>query len=332
MNINPGKTEFSQAEYAELRREVRAIIDAGTPQTAVSREAEVPSSSLSQFLSDSYPNETGKASIAGKLTRWLKARADAQALRSQIPEEPEFMPLQGADRVTKTLQYAYAAGEMVLIGGVPGTCKTWACRQFAHDTPRVWFTSMDPTTRGVPTMLLELLAAMGEPDKKGTPQALMRLICGIAEAGKGLIIVDEAQHLSDQAVDTLRAVNDRTRAQRGLGIGIAVLGNELAQSRVAATGSRPEFAQVSSRFARRVWLKAPDPRDAATLAQAWAHKNGEEISKDEIAFAQEIATRPGGLRNVEKVMRGALLAARGAEQNLTVEHLKGAWRALSDAR
>jgi len=329
MNVNPGKTAFSEAEHKGLRTEVRAIIDAGVTQASVAREAEVPSSTLSQYLGNTYPNETGKTEVATKLTRWLRARAEAAALKSQIPNEPSFLPLVGSERVLRTLQYAYATGEMVLIGGVPGTCKTWTCRQFTHDTPRVWFTSMDPTTRGVPTMLLELLSAMGQGEKKGTPQQLMRQICAITGVGKGLIIVDEAQELSDQALNTLRAINDRMRAVHSVGIGIAILGNELSQSRVAATGNKAEFAQVASRFSRRVWLDAPDPADAAALAHAWATQNGEELTRVEAGFCQDIAARPGGLRNIEKVMRAALLACRGADENLSIDHLKGAWSALS---
>lgn len=328
MNINPGKTEFSRAEHAELREEVRAIISQGVAQVVVSREADIPSSTLSQYLSDTYPNESGKAGIAAKLTKWMKAREDAAAIRNQMPEEPNYIPLKAAQKVTATLQFAWAAGEMVLVGGLPGTSKTSACRQFAHDTPRTWFTSMDPTTRGVPTMLLELLASMGVTEKKGTPQVLMREICSQAAVGKGLFIVDEAQHLSDQALEALRAINDRIRARNGQGIGIALLGNELAQSRVASTGGQAAFAQVASRFARRVWLKAPDPADAAALAEAWASHNGEVISKAEIAFCQDIASRAGGLRNIEKTMRSAILAARALGQPLTIEHLQSAYAAL----
>lgn len=329
MNINPGKTEFTDAEHAEVRQEVRAALAEGLSQAAISRESEVPQATLSQYLSDTYPNPKGKAEAAAKLTKWLNARREATSLRNQMPQEPNYLALKDSKRIIATLQFAWAAGEMVLIGGAPGTSKTSACSQFAHDTPRTWYTYMDPTTRGVPTMLLELLAAMGVTEKKGTPQVLMREICAQAAVGRGLFLVDDAQHLSEQALETLRAINDRIRKANGQGIGIALLGNELAQTRVASTGGQAAFAQVASRFAKRVWLKAPHPDDAAALAHAWASHNGEEIGLTEVKFCQDIASRPGGLRNIEKTMRSAILVARASEQPLTIDHLKGAYAALS---
>lgn len=329
MNINPGKTEFTADEHAALRAEIAAITQTGLIQAEIAREADVPASSLSQYLAGSYPNEKGRTDIAAKLTRWIVSRRTGDALRSQAPIEPAFCPLKASAKVTGALAYAHAYGEMVLVGGVPGTSKTWACRQFAHDNHRTWFTSMDATTRGVPTMLLELLDAMGTTEMKGTPRDLMKAVCAKAAIGPGLIIVDEAQHLSEQALEALRAINDKIRARNGAGIGIALLGNELAQSRVASTGGQAAFAQVSSRFAKRVWLNAPMPEDAAALAQAWATANREEITKAEISFCQDIASRPGGLRNIEKTMKAAILAARGAEQPLTIDHLRWAYSALS---
>lgn len=329
MNMNPGKMEFTKAEHDALRGDVRAVIEGGLSQATIGREAEIPSASLSQYLSDKYPNETGKAEIANKLHRWLAQRAAASEIRRQLPVSPAFIPLVAARKISNVLAIGREAGRMVLIGGVPGTSKTAACLQFQHDNPRTWFASMDPTTSGVPTMLLEILDAMGVSDMKGTPQVLMREICNRAKAGKGLIVVDEAQHLSDKALEALRAINDRVRKISAHGIGIALVGNELAQSRVAATGQKADFAQVSSRLARRLWLKTPEPQDAADLATAWAAANSEVIGEKERAFCQSIAARPGGLRNIEMTMEGAIIAARGADSHLTLAHLQGAFARLS---
>lgn len=329
MNINPGKTAFTAAEHAALRDQLKQMLAGGMTQAAISTASEVPNSTLSQYLSDTYPNEKGKAETAVKLTRWLDMHEAAKALRGQMAISPSFIPMKAATRVGALLNFAHASGDMVLIGGVPGTCKTASCKQFQATTPRTWFASMDPTTRGVPTMLLELLAAMGVKDMKGTPKSLKDAICERAAVGRGLFIVDEAQHLSDQALEALRAINDRILAVNGVGVGIALLGNDLAQSRVATTGNRAEFAQVASRIAKRLWLRAPYAEDAAALAQAWAASNDEVITKVEVEFCQSIAARPGGLRNIEKTMKGAILTARALSEPLTIDHLKGAFSALS---
>lgn len=329
MNINPGKMEFSEAEHEAVVNDVRAVTAREKViQAAIAREADIPESSLSQYLTGKYPNEKGKADIANKLTRWLLTRAEAKKLRKRLPTPPVYIDLEGSEAIIDGLAYARETGDMVLITGMPGVCKTASARQFSGTTPRTWYAAMDPTTSGVPTMLLEILAAMGVSDAKGTPQILIQQICRHAEMAKAVIIVDEAQHLSPKAIETLRSINDRTR-NKGAPLGIAVLGNELAYSAVGATGGKTAFAQVSSRFAHREFIAHPNPNDARRLGQAWAETNGEVLTSAELAYCQEIAATPGGLRNIEMTMRRSILMARGADEPLTIAHMKTAFASLA---
>lgn len=320
MNINPGKTEFTEAEHRDLIERVRSI---GIAQADIARQADIAPATLSQYLGGIYTSEPGRTTVAGKLTRLLKSREAEAELRRQLPIAPAFMKLTGAQTITRTLAYARETGRLVQLTGVPGTGKTATARQFAADYPRTWYAAMDPTTGGVPTMLLALLRATGDTDAKGTPQSLMDRFCLKAAEAKGLLIIDESQHLTVPAIEALRAINDRIR------VGIAMLGNEIASARVGTTGAKPEFAQISSRIAMRRWFPAPDPKDAAALAEAWAATNDEVVTAREIAFCQQIAARPGGLRNIEMTMEGALMAARGAQEPLGLEHLQGAFAQLS---
>ncbi|MDZ4376177.1 MAG: AAA family ATPase [Phenylobacterium sp.] len=324
MNINPGKTQFTDAEHASLRDQVRSkMAGLGIAQAEVGRQADVPGSTLSQYLSGTYTSEPGRTETATALTRWLKSIAVAEDYGRQKPKTPAYLPLVGAQKITAILQYARLTGDLVMIAGAPGVSKTSAARQFQSDNPRTWYAPMDSTITGAPTMLLEILAAMGHPDVKGPPNTLMRRICELAAEATGLLIIDEAQHLSDKGIEALRAINDR------VGLGIAILGNEGAYAQVGVAGGKAAFAQVSSRFGHREYIVRPDPADAAQLAHAFANENGEEIGQREVAFCQEIAARAGGLRNVEKTFRKALLAARGAREPFDLSHLQGAYAQLS---
>lgn len=329
MNINPGKLEFSEPEHLALQVQVKTLMASEqVSQADIGRQADIPDSSLSQYLGGKYPNEKGKADIAAKLTRWMRSREEAKQLRRRLPVAPSFISLQGSEQIGDALAYARETGRMVLVTGMPGVSKTATSLQFAADTPRTWYAAMDPSTSGVPTMLLEILAAMGVSEAKGTPQVLMRLICQHASHAKGLIIIDEGQHLSPKAIEALRSINDRTRKTLAP-VGIAILGNEEAYSTVGPTGGKASFAQVSSRFAHREWIAAPNPGDAMRFAQAWADANGEAVTKVELAYCQEIATKPGGLRNIEMTMENAILSARGSDQPLTIAHLRSAFAHLS---
>lgn len=329
MTKTPGKRDFSEADHQALIARIAEIRQAsGLSQADIGRQADVPSSTLSQYLNGTYPNETGKADVAAKLARWVRAYEEERELRRQLPVAPAYIELQGSRQIGMALAYARQTGRMILVAGSPGVSKTATARRFREENPRTWYAAMDPCTRGVPTMLLEILAAMGVSDARGTPQVLIRQICKIAVEAKGLIIIDEGQHLSEQAIEALRAINDRTRDE-GQPVGVALMGNESAYSRVGTTGTEATFAQVSSRFAVRRWIVAPHPEDAAELARAWAAANGELLGQAEVEFCQLIASKPGGLRNVEMTMEAAILAARGAEQPLSLSHLQRAFDELS---
>jgi len=324
MNLNLGKTEYTDQDHADLRARVKAkMAELGIAQAVVGREADVAGASLSQYLSATYTSEPGRTNIAVSLSRWLRSLEAAADVSQRLPAPPPFMPMHGSTEIRNILNYARATGSLVMIAGSPGVSKTATCLQYREDTPRAWYAAMDPTTSGVPTMLLEVLASMGVQDAKGTPQILMREVCRRAGEATGLLMIDEAQHLTPTAIEALRAINDR------IGLGVAILGNEAAYSKVGATGGQAAFAQVSSRFAHRMFKVAPDPRDADTLAQAWASANREEIGKPVFEFCRAIAARPGGLRNISQSFKKALFAARMAQEPLDVSHLQGAFAQLS---
>lgn len=327
MNIRPSKTAFTADEHAALRAKVRQVkAEADLSQADIAREAEIPDSTLSQYLNDKYPNDTGKAETAAKLHRWLNARDLSAQFRRRGAVAPSYLPLRASANIAAALTFAREMAGLVMVAGAPGVGKTVTAKQYAADHPRTWYCAINGTSAGAPTMLVALLAAVGVPDAKGSPQGLMRRLLSILTEDKSLLIVDEAQHLSASAIEVLRAIYD---AGEDSGLGIAMLGNEAAYTRVGTTGTKAEFAQVSSRFDDRQYITRPEPDDARTLATAWAEANGEVISKRELEFCELIASKPGGLRAVQKTMKQAILAARGAQQPLSIEHLQGAFTQLS---
>ncbi|HVY34348.1 MAG TPA: AAA family ATPase [Caulobacteraceae bacterium] len=328
MNVTPSKTEFTDDEHREIRLE---IARAKSPpenltEAAISRESGVSASTLNSYLKDSYKGDNN--SPAAQLHKWLSARRRAKEFSVQLPVAPAYQPLVTSQRIMNLLAYAHAMGRIVVVAGSPGLSKTATARQFAADTPRSWHCAMDPATAGVSTMLSEILRSMGEPEAKGTPQQLSNRVSARMEEAKCLLMIDEAQHLGDKAIEQVRAINDRARA-RGASVGIALIGNEAAYSKIGTTGTKAAFAQVSSRVAMRRYFIKPDPADVETLAHAWGAANREVMTRAEVNFLQQIAEKPGGLRNVEMTIEAALMAARGSNEPLQAAHLKGAYDQLS---
>lgn len=327
MNLTPAKTDFSPEDHAEIRRQIETIkVRDGLTQAEIGRQAEVADSTLSSYLKNRYAGDNNVPAAA--LHKWLKGRVRAAALRRRLPVAPTFQLLHTSQRLLDLFEMAREMGRIVSVTGVPGVSKTASARHYCQETPRAWLSTMDPSTGSVPGMLTDVLGAMGDPDRKGTPQVLTKAVVAKAIEAKGLLIIDEVQHCSDKALEQLRAINDTTR---GLGrpIGIVLMGNEQTANKVGGTGTKATFAQVSSRIAQRRVLVKPDPRDVLAMSNAWADANTEVLTADMVAFLQVIAARPGGLRNVEMTFEGALLVSLAHGEPLTVEHLQGAFSQLS---
>lgn len=76
------------------------------------------------------------------------------------------------------------------------------------------------------------------------PQKRSRATSSRLKGTQGLLIVDEAQHLSAGAIDQLRAVHDRAE------VGLALLGNEEVWSRIDG-GGRKAQAQLNDTQSER---------------------------------------------------------------------------------
>lgn len=197
MNIRPSKTAFTADEHAALRAKVRQVkAEADLSQADIAREAEIPDSTLSQYLNDKYPNDTGKAETAAKLHRWLNARDLSAQFRRRGAVAPSYLPLRASANIAAALTFAREMAGLVMVAGAPGVGKTVTAKQYAADHPRTWYCAINGTSAGAPTMLVALLAAVGVPDAKGSPQGLMRRLLSILTEDKSLLIVDEAQHLA----------------------------------------------------------------------------------------------------------------------------------------
>lgn len=311
MTPNLGKTVFTDQELAQLRADANAFIDRhAMTKVAFAEECDVPEGTFGPWLKGSYAGDNQKP--AAKVFRFLNARREQATLAASVPVAPEWQETKSAKRVMAALEHGQVFGDLVVIGIAPGICKTATITQYHAIRPRVWVATMAPSTRGVPNALIEMLDAMGEPDARGTPQALSRRVQKKASLG-GLIVVDEAQHLSQQAVDEFRSIHDRT------GVGLVFSGDESLFSLFDGT-RKQAFAQFHSRIGLRVRQSRPYVEDAALLARA--HGVTDTAS---IKLLTEIAMKPGALRGLTKTLLLARRMATMADEPLTPQLIREAW-------
>lgn len=311
MTPNLGKTTFSEQELAQLRAETSAFIERERmTKRAFADQADVAEGTFGPWLNGAYPGDNEK--VAAKVHRFLAARREQSQLAATVPTAPEWQETKTGKRIMGVLDHCQVFGDMGVIGLGPGLGKTHTIAQFKAIRPRVWVATMAPSTRGVNTALVEVLAAMGEDDAKGTPQALSRRVQKKATAGS-LLVIDEAQHLSQQAVDEFRTIHDRT------GVGL-VFSGDMSVFELFDGTRRAAFAQFHSRIGMRLRQALPAPEDAQLLASA--HGLTDPAS---VRLAVEIAKKPGALRGLTKTLLLARRMAAMADAPVSATLIREAW-------
>jgi DNA transposition AAA+ family ATPase len=179
---------------------------------------------------------------------------------------------------------------------------------------------MRPTTCGNRQMLSELAAKL-EVGRGRDYVERDRLIGEKLkrDGRKTLLIVDEAQRLTDEAVDQLRYFKDQ------FGVGIALLGNEDLYSRFPAASRKAMDAQIRRRIF--IWLKRLTPLagDIDAYVKAWKIED-----KDVAALARAIGRRPGALGSVAETLKLAHILAAADERPISAEYVHQAWQNRGD--
>lgn len=283
----------------------------------VAKRTGIPAGTISQFGAGKYSGDNTK--VAEKIIRYRQTLAAHRSIVVDMPERPDFFETPTSSQLTHMLTFAQRFGRIVVAAMGPGLGKSATARHYKACFSNVFVATMKPSTAGVNNMQIAILKAMGDPDARGTPQKLSDQIIDRAKNLRGaLIVIDEAQHLSEKALDEIRGWNDEA------GVGIALFGNAGVLQRLEGGNRRINFAQLFSRIGLRLQQAHPLEGDVDALAEAWS------IYDDKlIAALKGICLRPGGLRNGTHVLEVASMIAASQGEPLTEGHIGDAWLQLS---
>lgn len=287
----------------------------GLSQNAVAREAGVSSASLAQVLNGNYPADPAR--MVSKLAKWLSLRRE-QATQPQLPAAPGYVPTPTAEKIVAALAYAQMAGDIAVVYGGAGVGKSSAAAEYRGRMPNVWVATMSPATAGVTTALEEVCLALGIRELPGGGARMQREIVSRLRGTGGLLVIDEAQHLSVAALDAIRALHDAT------GVGIALVGNELIYARMTGGSRAAWLDRLFSRIGKRLRVAKATRDDVAALAAAHGVANQEAIKP-----LAAIGAQAGALRGVTKCLRLARLMADGTGEALAATHITSAWKDLT---
>jgi len=305
----------------ELRNRVKAAIAAGMKQAQVAKEADLTAPVLSQWLQGKYPGDNQTVEV--KLSRWLATRGQAEEVRQVLPELPDFVETPTARRILGALIYAQTAEDIAVIYGGAGLGKTSTIRHYRETNSSVWVVTATPASAQVGPLLDRIATMLGITEGRRDPATLEIEIIKKLTGSRGLLVIDEAQHLTNKALETVRSIHDATA------VGLVLSGNAQVYAQLHGGSRADNFAQLFSRIGKQVRLVRAQDGDVAAIAREMRVHGAEEI-----ALLKEIATKPGGLRQMVKVLRQACMYAAGRVPpvDATADDIRAAYAELSGER
>lgn len=301
----------------DLRAEVSAIMNAeDLTQTQVSGLTGVGKARLSQWINGVYAGNV--EAVEADIRRWLDSRQEAAALDSSMPEAPAWVQTPTAAAVLSALSFSQMAEAVSVIYGGAGVGKTTAIAHYQKRAPNVWVVTATPAVSAPGPILTRIAQALGLRTTGAVHVLEANIIERIRET-RGLLVIDEAQHLTHRALDAVRSIHDAA------GVGLALVGNEIVYSQLTGGSSRSVgFAQLFSRIAKRVRLSRAKDADINALLDAWKIDD-----KEARTLCLGIGKRPGALRGLSQTLRlASMFSASAGAARLGAEHIRDAWADL----
>jgi Uncharacterized ATPase, putative transposase len=300
-------------EFIAVNRDVLAFVQEHRLTRAdIASRSGIPGGTLYDFLKGHYRGVY--SNITKKLREWLTAEAEAAAQRQIIIKAPDYIKTPTSRLVTNALVYAQTAPSIVLITLGAGVGKTTTVEQFASTRPGVTLATMRWSIQRPASMMLEIARVL-DIHERYAPKRMIEIGRRIKRNGRHtLLILDEAQFLSDDSINELRYLKDMH------GVGIALLGNEDLNQRYGGHAPRDGYGQLHSRIGMRIRRLKPEPDDIAMYIAGWGITDPEAIQ-----LLTAIAHKPGALRQVEETIKLAAVMG-GSEKTLTANDIRMAWR------
>ena len=309
-----GHGEHDVKRWHRLTAQVRDISERnGFSQTDAARRIGMPSGTFSQWYHGKYQGRLDEQNR--KAGMWVDAMEEAGALTASVVPSPGYIATRTAREFENTLALAHQLRKMVIITASGGMGKTTAFERYAATRPHVHLVTASPYTSTVHAILNEVAAVLGvkENDASKRARAIGEYLS--RTGAPTLLIMDEAQNLSDQAINQLRHFVDIYN------IGLAFGGNTEIYGRFANKKDGPSYAQIKRRVTKRIRRERPYLEDITALLDGWNVTDAETRQ-----YLTGIANKDGALGAMTETLQLAHLFAAGEEKPLDLRHVQAAWK------
>lgn len=222
----------------------------GLKQAYVARSLGVSSSQISQWLSCKYKGDVTA------LEANIKSFMENYSIKSsQMTEQDDICDLDNYTAAMFVAEEAIVNQEMVALYGIPGSGKSVVAKAFAKAHPESTFIEVVPGIN-VLTLLKLIAGKLGIGGVKSTDELIFAIATEFTRRD-GVLVIDEAEHLTTKGLEVLRRIYDFSRVPVVL-IGTYGLLKNLK-------GNNGELLQLYSRIQGRWEFKEPSESDMEKL-------------------------------------------------------------------
>ena len=241
------------------------------------------------------------------------------ATRAPSATPGEWVDSPTAARIAGAFAMAQTLGVVSVVYGSPGVGKTEAARHYEQQDASVWYVAARRGNANVVPFLEDVCDAISARRANGAAALFRTIIARITnelprEGNHGLLIVDEAQHLTPESLEELRSIHDAA------GVGLALLGSRDLYARFHGGKSVSALEGLRARVIRWEPIESNTPEDVAAFADAWG-----VTSAAGRKLLAEICMTEGGIRRATMAMRVAAMQAKAAHRTQTDADLREAW-------
>ncbi|MGL6606311.1 AAA family ATPase [Aeromonas hydrophila] len=286
---------LEQNSNQEVVARVKALLEQSVvTQAQIAKEIGVSGSTVNQLLNGNY--KADPTAMIQKLANWLTAREQ----RADAPRDPGFVMTETAKQIMADMGYALTTQSIVIIHGISGVGKTTALREFQRNNNNVWVITTSPSRATMTECLYELAMELGMENAPRLRGPLARALRRRLRNTKGLIVVDEADHVDRPTLEELRILAEEVE------VGLVLVGNSRVYTQLTGGPRSEDFARLFSRIAMKRALTKAKKADVLAFASAWNITGAAELD-----LLLRISERPGALRLVSKNLKLAVMYSGG---------------------
>lgn len=292
----------------------RELSDPPMPWSQLAKESGIAPGTITTFAAGTYGAKDGGSNVARKVFQFRQTVESHSMRQSKLPANPGYFETRTSGKILYLLEVAHS-GRITVIGTGPGTGKTMTIDEYAERAGPVWKATMKPSSNSLLSMIQAVLKALGVEQRRLSTADASAVVVQRVTGRRGLLVIDEANWLSLEAIEELRFWHDTT------GVGICMLGNEELVQSIKTGRKRDQLARLMSRLAHMHEQRTPEREDVVAFCDHWG------IEQPDIRrYLENIALTPdsGGLRECKQLIEAASMLASADDRGLSISDLRDA--------